>query len=321
VRKIKNILVTGGCGYVGSRLVQLLVEKGYFVRVVDLQWFGNHISLSILESGRLEMIKKSISDIRQEDLSDIDAVIHLANIANDPSVELSPVLSWEVNTLDTAHLLQLCELQRIDRFLYASSGSVYGVSSEEKVHENIIPVPISAYNKTKMVAERICLSYSKNFDVICLRPATVCGYSPRMRFDVVVNMFVLQAFTESKITVLGGNQIRPNIHIEDMCEVYNFFLDTPKIKTGLFNAGFENLSVLEIARKVQRHFNCEIQIQESKDPRSYRQDSSKLIEFGFTPKKGVDDAIQELRGMFELGLIKDDLKWHTVKTMKTLGLG
>lgn len=215
----------------------------------------------------------------------MDSVIHLANIANDPGVELNPTMSWEVNVLHMTQLLELCKYVGIKNFIYASSGSVYGVKSEPKVTEELSLVPISTYNKTKMAAERVTLSYKDYFRVICVRPATVCGLSPRMRFDVVVNMFVHQAFMNRRITVLGGDQIRPNIHIDDLCKVYLHFLQNDSIQSGFYNAGFENISVLSIAEQINANYGSEIEVLPSNDPRSYRQDSTKLLSTGFAPHK------------------------------------
>ena len=199
--------------------------------------------------------------------------------------------------------------------MFASSGSVYGVKSEPNVTEELALVPISAYNKTKMSAERVCLSYGEHFDVTCVRPATVCGVSPRMRFDVVVNMFVLQAFTKNKITVLGGDQVRPNIHIEDMVSVYTHFLGKNGLGSGIYNAGFENISVMDIAKMVQDVFKVEVEVKPSNDPRSYRQDSTRLLDTGFVRMKNVSDAINEISTKLKNGEISDDDRWHTVKWM------
>ena len=313
-----KILVTGGCGYVGSVLVPLLVSSGHQVRVVDTAWFGNYLS----ESSSLEVIEKSYDKINLSDLNDIEAVIHLANIANDPSVELNPVFSWETNVLYTTQLLEICKrISTVKKFIYASSGSVYGVKAEPEVTEELSLVPISAYNKTKMSAERVCLSYIDNFDVYCVRPATVCGISPRMRFDVVVNMFVLQAYKNKKITVLGGDQIRPNIHIDDMAAVYKHFINESGLTSGCYNAGFENISVLSIANKVATLFDVNLEIKESNDPRSYRQDSSKLLATGFNPTKSVDDAITEISAALKSKRLLDEERWHTVKWMTTMKIG
>lgn len=313
----KKILLTGGCGYVGTPLAQALESLGCFVRIVDAQWFGNFHNQT---TEGIEIVKKRIDQIDEIDLNGIDTVIHLANIANDPGVELNPVLSWEVNALHLTELLQKCKKSNIDTFINASSGSVYGVKEDDKVTEDLELVPISTYNKTKMVAERIVLSYQDSFRVVNVRPATVCGFSPRMRFDVVVNMFTLQAFQNRKIQVLGGNQVRPNIHIEDMVGVYVHLIGEGKQVCGNINAGFENLKVIDIATLVSKQNDCEIVIKESNDPRSYRQDSTKLIDSGFSPKKGVKEAISEILDKLESGRLKDDNLWYTVSTMKSLGL-
>lgn len=313
-----KILVTGGCGYVGSVLVPSLAYQGHEITVVDAQWFGNFLP----ELKNVKVIKKHFSEITLEDLSGVESLIHLANVANDPSVELNPVLSWEVNVLHTNQLLNLCrKTKTLKSFMYASSGSVYGVKVEERVTEDLDLVPISAYNKTKMSAERVCLSYADEFDVYCIRPATVCGVSPRMRFDVVVNMFVMHAFRDKKITVLGGDQVRPNIHIQDMSRVYEHFLSTPGLQSGCYNAGFENISVMSIAETVAKKFGVEILIKPSNDPRSYRQDSTKLLETGYKQTKTVADAIDEIALALESGSVKDDDRWYTVKWMTANNIG
>jgi nucleoside-diphosphate-sugar epimerase len=313
-----KILVTGGCGYVGSVLVPRLLNEGNNVLVIDDQWFGNFL----LSHPELNVRKKSINQIDDADLNGIEAVIHLANVANDPSVELNPTFSWEVNVLHTTQFLELCKRSKtVKKFIFASSGSVYGVKSEPNVTEELSLVPISAYNKTKMSAERVCLSYGEHFDVTCVRPATVCGVSPRMRFDVVVNMFVLQAFAKNKITVLGGDQVRPNIHIADMVSVYTHFLSKNGLGSGIYNAGFENISVMDIAKMVQDVFKVEVEVKPSNDPRSYRQDSTKLLNTGFVQMKSVSDAINEISTKLKNGEINDDDRWHTVKWMTSQKIG
>jgi len=313
-----KILVTGGCGYVGSVLVPRLLSDGHKVLVIDDQWFGNFLP----GHPELRVKKKSINQVDITDLEGIETVIHLANVANDPSVELNPTFSWEVNVLHTTQFLELCKRTKsVKKFMFASSGSVYGVKSESNVTEELSLVPISAYNKTKMSAERVCLSYNEHFEVICVRPATVCGVSPRMRFDVVVNMFVLQAFAKKKILVFGGEQIRPNIHIDDMASVYTHFLNKNGLGSGIYNAGFENISVMDIARMVQEVFEVEIEVKTTNDPRSYRQDSTKLIDTGFVRKKSVSDAISEITAKLKNGSIKDESRWHTVKWMSAQKIG
>jgi nucleoside-diphosphate-sugar epimerase len=313
-----KILVTGGCGYVGSVLVPKLLGEGHDVLVIDDQWFGNFIPSHPM----LKIMKKTIENINEGDLRGIQVVMHLANVANDPSVEINPTFSWEVNVLHTTQFLELCRRSgSVKKFMYASSGSVYGVKSEPNVTEDLALVPISAYNKTKMSAERVCLSYSDDFEIFCIRPATVCGVSPRMRFDVVVNMFVMQAFLKNQITVLGGDQVRPNIHIEDMAAVYIHFLNSNGLNSGTYNAGFENISVMDIAKMVQDRFKVGIEVKPSNDPRSYRQDSTKLVKTGFEAKKSVSDAIDEIATKLQSGELKDNDRWHTVRWMTSQNIG
>jgi nucleoside-diphosphate-sugar epimerase len=262
-------------------------------------------------------MKKNYSQTTPEDLIGVETVIHLANIANDPSVDLNPTLSWETNTLFQTQFLELCKrATSIQKFIYASSGSVYGIKEEDRVTEELIPIPISVYNKTKMVAERVALSYSDSFNVHVIRPATVCGVSSRMRFDVVVNMFVLQAFKQGEIKVLGGKQIRPNIHIDDMVRIYCHFLEN-RLSSGIYNAGFENMSILEIANIVREITGVGIRTEDSNDPRSYRQDSSKLISTGFSPSSGVRNAIVEIYSALQSYTLIDRPEWHTVSWMKS----
>lgn len=310
------VLVTGGCGYVGSRLVPRLLDLGMRVRVLDTQWFGNYLG----NREGLEVLMGDVRYVEDDCLKDVRKVIHLANIANDPGVELNPSLSWEVNVLATQMLIEKSIKQGVSQFLYASSGSVYGIKSEDRVTEDLELVPISVYNKTKMVAERVLMSYAHLLPVHIIRPATVCGFSPRMRLDVSVNMLTMQAFKNGKVTVFGGEQTRPNIHIEDMCRVYEHFLENEGFPSGPYNAGFENVSIMEIAHKVRRHIECEISVSESNDPRSYRQDSQKLLKTGFAPKFSVDAAIEQMVSMWKSGELVDDDSWYTVKTMKKLGL-
>jgi nucleoside-diphosphate-sugar epimerase len=311
-----KLLVTGGCGYKGSVLVPLLLADGHEVISVDTQWFGNHLSAHP-QLTSLEL------DIRETDaipMDGIEAVIHLANIANDPAVELNPTLSWEVNVLAGQQLADRAVRNGVKQFIYASSGSVYGVKEEPKVTEDLNLVPISVYNKTKMVAERVFLSYADQMQVHCIRPATVCGLSPRMRLDVSVNMLTYQALTNGCMTVFGGEQTRPNIHIQDIANVYRHFLANPMINSGCYNAGFENISIVSIAEMVKRMLGADIVISKSNDPRSYRQDSSKLLATGFQPKHKVSDAIDEIAKAFKDNKLLDDETCYTVKWMQRLKL-
>ena len=308
---MKKLFITGGCGYVGSLMIQNFLDR-YIIQNVDTQWFGNKLR----NNENLTNIKEDIRNLSGEFIDkDTYAVIHLANIANDPSVELDQTLSWEVNVLAAKNLIEKSIKAGVKKFIYASSGSVYGVKNEEKVTEDLDLVPISAYNKTKMICERLLLSYKDKIDVYIVRPATVCGLSPRMRFDVSVNMLTLQALKNKKITIMGGSQTRPNIHINDMIGVYKHIL-TNDIEQGIYNAGFENISILDLGKKIKNKVDCEIKIIESNDPRSYRQCSDKLIEAGFEQRFNVDYAIDEIsKAFYNKGLIDDD-SCYTVKWMK-----
>jgi len=311
-----KILITGGCGYKGSILVPRLLEKGHEVVVFDAMWFGNQLP----EHPSLQIVQGDTCESGEIPLSDVETVIHLANVANDPSVELNPVLSWEVNVLATQQLADRCMRSGVRQFIFASSGSVYGLKEEEHVTEELELVPISVYNKTKMVTERVLLSYSDEFQVHCIRPATVCGYSPRMRLDVCVNLLTMQALKNGKITVFGGDQTRPNIHIQDMARVYEHFLEHPDLPSGCYNAGFENNSIKGIAEMVREQVPAEITMSESDDPRSYRQNSDKLLATGFLPQFNVAQAIQDLVAKHEQGVLEDKDDCYNVKWMKRSGL-
>ena len=311
-----KILITGGCGYVGTVLTQQLLMDGHQVTVVDTQWFGNHLR----PHPNLAVHKQDIREVDAIPLEGVEALLHLANIANDPGVELNPTLSWEVNVLAGQQLIDRAVRSGVKQFIYASSGSVYGVKDEPQVTEDLPLVPISVYNKTKMVAERVLLSYQDQLQVHCIRPATVCGWSPRMRLDVSVNMLTLQALKNSRITVFGGQQTRPNIHIQDMVRVYQHFLAKPELPSGCYNAGFENISILDIAERVTERIPAEIVVSESNDPRSYRQNSDKLQATGFLPKYSVATAIEEVIEKYHSGDLVDQDQCYTVRWMKHLKL-
>lgn len=305
---MKNkILITGGCGYIGTNLVNFLLKKGKKVTVIDTQWFGSYLK----KHNNLEIIKSDIRNIKNSYFKNVDTVIHLASISNDPSSDLNPKLSWEVGPLATLDILKKCEKNRVKNFFYASSGSVYGVSKKKIVDEQHNLLPISDYNKQKMVTEKVVETFSKKMRVVIIRPATVCGYSDRLRLDTTVNILTYQAYKNNLITVFGGSQIRPNIHIDDMVNVYYFFLTNKK--SGVFNVGFENLSVLNIAKLVQKKTNCKIKILKSNDPRSYRLSSKKILKNKFKPKKKVIDAIDELLIFFRNSKFKSSSKNVNVK--------
>jgi len=312
-----NILITGGCGYTGTLLTRDLIELGHNITVVDTQWFGNYLT----PQKNLKILKLDVRDYSKIPLEKIDTVIHLANIANDPSVELNSKLSWEVNVLATQRLIENSINNKVKHFIFASSGSVYGVKKEEKVTEELSLIPISTYNKTKMIAERVLQSYKDKIKIHIIRPATVCGFSPRMRLDVSVNMFAFQALKFQSMSVFGGDQVRPNIHIQDLINVYKHFILNSDLPGGFYNAGFENLKIIDIAKEVAKIIPSKIEIKEiGDDPRSYRQDSSKLLLTGFKKNFSVCDAIKEIKEKFEQRKFTESDRCYTVKWMKTLNL-
>lgn len=306
-----NILVTGACGYKGTVLVPKLLKAGHYVTAFDIMWFGNFLG----KHPNLTVIKGDVRQIETIPLDNIDAVIHLSSVANDPCSDLDPLLTWEISCLATMQLADKCARMGIKHFIYASSGSVYGLKDEAQVTEDLELVPLSEYNKTKMVGERVLLSYSDDMTVQIIRPATVCGLSPRMRLDVAVNLLTMQALTKGEITVLGGDQTRPNIHIEDITDLYIFLLEHPEI-TGVFNAGFENISIHDIAMMVTKHAQAKVNIQPSNDPRSYRVNSDKLLKTGFQPKYCVEDAIKQICYAYKEGILKDEPHFHNLKWMQ-----
>jgi nucleoside-diphosphate-sugar epimerase len=296
-----KIFMTGGCGYKGSVLAPKLLRRGHQVTVFDLQWFGNFLE----PHPDLTVVKGDVRNPDEIDLRGVDAIIHLSSVANDPCGDLDPKLTWEISCLATMQLIDRAHRMGIKRFIYASSGSVYGVKEEAQVTEDLELLPISEYNKTKMCGERIVLSYKDDMVVQIVRPATVCGFSPRMRLDVSVNLLTMQAIKNGKITVFGGNQVRPNIHIDDVTDLYLFLLDHP-----------ENISILDIARLVVKHAPAEIVVSPSNDPRSYRVNSDKLLAAGFRPKKTVEDAIKEMIGLYGQGVLREEDRWHNLKWMQ-----
>ncbi len=305
------ILVTGACGYKGNVLVPKLLNAGHSVLAFDIMWFGNDLQ----PHSRLQIIEGDVRDIDKIPLEGVDAIIHLSSVANDPAGDLDPKLTWEISALATMQLIDRAARVGIKHFIYASSGSVYGLKDEAQVTEDLTLVPISEYNKTKMVAERVVLSYANQMAIQIVRPATVCGISPRMRFDVSVNMLTMQALTRGEITVFGGNQTRPNIHIDDITDLYLFLLNRPDV-IGVFNAGFENLSIQKIAEMACKKASARITVLPSNDPRSYRVNSQKLLSTGFRPQKTVENAIDEICEAYREGRLRDEERFYTLSWMQ-----
>ncbi len=297
-----KILVIGGAGYIGTKLCNHLVNENHKVTCMDTFWFGNFLNKNV------KIIKKDIRDIKEFNLKSFEIVVHLAYLSNDPLCELNARDTWETGPLALFNLLECCKKSGVKKFLFASSGSIYGVKKEKKVTENLGLDPITDYNKSKMICEKVIESYKKNFGITILRPATVCGFSERLRLDVVLNLFCYQAFFEKKITVLGGNQIRPILHIDDMVRSYDFFINN-KIN-GTFNVGFENIKVLDLAKYIAKITNCKLIIKKSNDPRSYRMNSDKLLSKNFIPKSNYKKAVDDILQMFNSGFKPSEKNWN-----------
>lgn len=320
----QRVLVTGGAGYVGSVLVPKLLEKGYDVRVLDSMLFGSQGLDSVKD--KCEII---VGDIRNYDLMEkclesIDSVIHLAAISNDPCSDLDPKLTIQVNFEATKNLVRLAKEKGVKRFIYASSSSVYGIKQESNVTEDLSLEPLTIYSKTKEWAEQIVRqSNDNNFTSVIIRPATVCGYSPRMRLDLTVNILTDHAINNGKITVFGGEQKRPNIHIGDMTDYYIELLQVSKEKIAgeTFNAGYENYTVMEIAEMVREIIgnNVAIERTETDDLRSYHISSEKIKRvLNLFPKRTIKDAVRDLKNAFENGLIPNpsDSNYKNIQKMK-----
>lgn len=313
-----NVIITGGSGYIGTVLAKHLLLRNHKVTVIDNFWFGNYLK----KQKNLKIIKEDIRNFDKLNIKNTHAIIHLANIANDPSVELNPTLSWEVNVLASKLIADHAVKNKVKKIIFFSSGSVYGVKKESKVTENLKLNPISVYNKTKMIAERVFLSYKNILDIKCLRPATVCGLSERLRLDVTVNKLTFDAFYKNKIFVDGGSQVRPNVNLKDIIRVVDHFLfSKKKFKENIYNMGFENYSILKIAKKIQKKTGAKLIVNKSIDIRSYRQDSTRLLKTGFKPKFDVDDAIKELIEYFKVNKKnKFGIKNFNLKKMKKLNV-
>jgi nucleoside-diphosphate-sugar epimerase len=304
-----KILVTGGAGYVGTTLVPLLLKLNYKVLVIDTFWFGNYLP----KHKRLTTLKKNILDVEEKELKGIHSIIHLASVANDTASDLDPKLTWEISCLGTKHLCDVAKNVGVKKFIFASSGSVYGVKKEKQVNEKLNCEPISDYNKTKIVAEKIVESYKKYFKYYNIRPSTLYGASPRMRLDLTMNILTKHAALKNQIKVFGGKQWRPFLHVKDMANIYIHFL-RKNLKQGSYNASDGNLRVIDKAKIIQKlSKNCKIKITKSNDIRSYRLSSEKLIKTGFKFKHELIPSLYEMYQMFKDGKIKDLPNFYSLK--------
>ena len=312
---MRRVLVTGGAGYVGAHLCPRLLNKGYEVRVIDTCWYGQDVFPSIGNSSNFELIVGDIRDLAmlRRALEGCTDVIHLACISNDPSYDLDPYIGESINFQAFEPLVLTAKSAGISRFIYASSSSVYGVKEEEQVTEDLELQPLTDYSRYKATCEQILQSHSsQSFTTVTVRPATVCGYSPRQRLDVIVNILTNNAVNRGNITVHGGSQFRPNLHIDDMCRAYESLLEQPQdlVQGETFNVGGTNHTVMELAKIVKDVVPGEVQItiEEAVDARSYRISSARIFErIGFQPEKTVADAVRDLVQAFSLNLLPDSL--------------
>ena len=321
-------MITGGAGYVGAILVPRLLEENYQVTVIDLMIYGNHV---LNENPNLLKIRGDIrdKDLLKELIPGHNAVIHLACISNDPSFELNPELGKSINLEAFRPLVEISKKEGIERFIYASSSSVYGIKNEPNVHEGMKLEPLTDYSLYKVKCEEILSEYqSEKFTTITVRPATVCGYSPRQRLDVVVNILTNLAFHNREISVFGGDQLRPNIHIADMVEIYVLLLTAPKEKIAgeIFNGGYENHSVLQLAETVRDVIGRDVVLKTTPtdDNRSYHISSKKISEvLEFSASHTIRDAVYDLQKAFDKGLLPNsmnDERYFNIKRMQSINL-
>ena len=328
---INRILVTGGAGYVGSVLVPKLLNAGYQVTVLDLFLYGEQVFDQIKDHPGLRKVRGDIRDraVLERVTPGCDAVIHLACISNDPSFELNPELGKSINYDAFFGLVDVSKESGVRRFVYASSSSVYGIKDEENVTEDLALLPLTDYSKYKAMCEDVLMDKQEvGFTSLILRPATVCGYSPRLRLDLSVNILTNHAINKRGITVFGGQQVRPNIHIEDMTDLYVKTMEYPDaaIDGKIYNAGTDNKKIIDIATLTKNIVGQDVEIvtTETNDNRSYHISSEKISsELGFIPKRSVDDAVVDLVAAFGSGKIPQpltDIRYYNIQTMQTAQL-
>tara|TARA_B100001013_G_scaffold328133_1_gene241701 strand:- start:78 stop:1058 length:981 start_codon:yes stop_codon:yes gene_type:complete len=325
---MKKIFITGGAGYVGAELVPLLIENGFKVTVLDLMIYGEDV---LDKHDNLKVIKGDIRDIEilKQNIPGHEVVIHLACISNDPSFELNPTLGRSINLEAFSPLVKISKCSGVSKFIYASSSSVYGVKEEKNVHEEMLLEPLTDYSKFKAECEGVLSEYQQDdFTTVTLRPATVCGYSKRQRLDVVVNILTNLAYHNRKITVFGGSQLRPNIHIKDMALAYLSLINcsNDRIAGEIFNVGDENYSVLELSQIVKEVIGDDVEFiySETQDNRSYHISSEKISKkLDFKPTHSIKQAVIDLRKAFEEGLLKNPLtndKYFNINMMQKINL-
>jgi nucleoside-diphosphate-sugar epimerase len=326
-----KILVTGGAGYVGSNLVPKLLKKGYEVVVLDLYIYGKEVFDSVRPNHKLIEVEGDIRDVKvvKKAMHGCNVVIHLACISNDPSYDLNPDLGRSINYDSFRPLVHAAKNAGVKRFIYASSSSVYGLKDEDEVTEDMPLEPLTDYSTYKVLCEKILEEEREPGFVTCtIRPSTVCGYAPRQRLDVVVNILTNHAVNNGRIKVFGGSQKRPNIHIEDMSDLYCFLLEQSgeRIDGKVYNAGYENYTLIELAEIVKRVIGKDlfIDVEQTDDLRSYHVSSQKMkTELGFEPSHSIESAVRGLLEAFEDGRLPnpmDDSKYFNIKKMQEIEL-
>jgi len=311
-----RILITGGGGYVGSILSGKLLSKGYNVRVADALWYGREPIQDYIKNENFELINIDIRNLVEtvRAMKDVDAVIHLASIVGMPASNIEPRTSEEINYLATKNIAELCQLHNIETYIFASTCSVYGSQPNQLISEKSKVDPLDYYAKQKYLSER-AIGWLNRAPTI-LRFGTLFGLSPRMRFDLVINLFIAQAILNGKITVFGGNQYRPFLHVDDAAESLVFSLE--QNLTGTYNVISENFTILEAAKKIQSVIGCEIEISnENEDKRNYKVSADKIKQMGFLSKKNIESAIDEISEAIKKGEIKDFMenKYSNYKTL------
>lgn len=326
--KFRKILITGGAGYVGAVLVPRLLADDYCVTVYDLMIYGEN---ALPKHPNLTVVKGDIRDqkLLTKAMLSQDAVIHLACISNDPSFELNPALGRSINLDAFQPLVEISREQGVKRFIYASSSSVYGIKKEMDVNEAMTLEPLTDYSRFKAECEKILLDYqSPNFSVVIVRPATVCGYSPRQRLDVIVNILTNLAYNKREISIFGGEQLRPNIHIADMVDSYILLLQSDDLEVAgqIFNAGFENQKVKDLAEIVKEVIGQDVRMVTlpTEDNRSYHISSKKIYdELGFKATRTIRDAVIDIKNAFDQGKLPNSLndeQYFNIKRMQSLNL-
>ncbi len=311
-----RILITGGAGFLGSVLSRKLLDKGYTVRIIDDLWYGKESISDCLKNPNFKLIKADIRNLIEtvRAMKDVDAVIHLASIVGMPASSIEPRTSEEINYLATKNIAELCQLHEIETYIFASSCSVYGSQPNSLVTEKSPVLPLDFYAKQKFLSER-AIGWLNRAPTI-LRFGTMFGLSPRMRFDLVINLFIAQAITKGKITVFGGNQYRPFLHVSDAADSFIFALENDL--TGTYNVVSENLTILDAANRIKKAIDCKVEISnENEDKRNFRVSGNKISKMGFKPRETIEDAITEIKEIFGKGIIKnfDDMRYNNYKLL------